>query len=93
LFGRLLWSIRDCIRTCRYLVSVHAAEEMTDDGLSITDVEHGILEGRIVERQRDSRTGEWKYVIRGSALDGESIYLVVKRHGVGKVLVITVFRR
>ena len=71
---------------------MHAAEEMADDDLSMVDVEHAVLVGRIIERQHDSRTGEWKYVIRGSALDEGSIFVVVKRHDVGKVMVITVFR-
>jgi hypothetical protein len=44
---------------------LHAEEEMVDHGLSVFDVEHAILTGRIVERQRDVHTREWKYVVEG----------------------------
>jgi hypothetical protein len=42
----------------------HARKEMIDDDLSIYDVEHGLLTGKILERQRDTTTAEWKYRIR-----------------------------
>ncbi len=33
---------------------------MSNDELTIFDVERGILTGEIVERQKDVQTGEWK---------------------------------
>jgi hypothetical protein len=33
-----LGQIRECVRTDRYVVTVHAAEEMDDDSLPIFDV-------------------------------------------------------
>jgi len=36
---------------------------MSDGNLSIFDVEHSLLTGKIVERQKDSVTGEWKYSV------------------------------
>jgi hypothetical protein len=44
-------------------MSIHAEEEMNDDDLSIFDVERCILVGRILERQKDKVTAEWKYLI------------------------------
>ena len=41
-------------------MTYHARKEMNDDGLTIYDVERGILTGAIVERQRDRTTGESK---------------------------------
>jgi hypothetical protein len=43
--------IRDCIRTLNYVVSVHAAEELDDDNITILDLENIILTGKIIERQ------------------------------------------
>jgi len=54
-------------------MTVHAEEEMDDDRLSVFDVESAILTGRIVERQRDRRTREWRYVINGHGLDGTAL--------------------
>ena len=54
---------REKIRSRKYVMSIHAEEEMDEDGLTILDVESAVLTGSIVERQRDVRTREWKYVI------------------------------
>ncbi len=35
-------------------MTVHAEEEMNDDGLTVFDVEHSILSGAIIERQKDA---------------------------------------
>jgi len=58
MFGKILKKFRDKIRANRYVMTIHAEEEMDDDGLTIFDVERGILTGKIVERQKDKKTGE-----------------------------------
>ncbi|MDI6766060.1 MAG: DUF4258 domain-containing protein [Bacteroidota bacterium] len=55
--------MREKIRTRQYIVTLHADEEMEDEGISIYDVEKYILTGSIVERQKDVITSEWKLVI------------------------------
>jgi hypothetical protein len=62
--------IRDLVRSLNYVVSLHAAEELEDDNLTILDLENIILTGQIVQRQRDAKTREVKNVIRGSTLGG-----------------------
>jgi len=57
------------IRTLRYVVSTHAADELEDDNLSILDLENIVLTGQIVERQRDRAARETKCVIQGVALE------------------------
>jgi hypothetical protein len=37
---------------------------MDDVDFSIFDVEHCILHGVIVERQKDQKSTEWKYLVR-----------------------------
>jgi hypothetical protein len=83
--------LRNLIRTLRYVVSLHAAEEMEDDGITILDLENIILTGRIVERQKDQETNETKIVIRGSTLDGRQAEAVVKVGPSGTLYVITVY--
>lgn len=61
MFESILKRIREKVRMRQYVVTLHAEEEMDNDGLSIFDIEHGILTGKIFERQKDSITAEWKY--------------------------------
>ena len=84
--------IRDLVRTLNYVVSIHAADELHDDNLSILDLESIILTGRIVERQRDRHTRETKVLIRGIALDGSVAEAVAKAGLSGTLFVITVYR-
>lgn len=64
---------------------------MDDDSLSILDVEQSIFTGEILERQKDRNTGEFKYRIRGSTLEGDSVEVVVKLGLIDKVVIITVY--
>jgi hypothetical protein len=73
-------------------MTVHAAEEMEDDKLSIIDVESGVLTGQIIERQRDRDTGEWKYLVRGESLAENRIVVAAKLSVTGKMVIITVYR-
>jgi hypothetical protein len=52
-------------------MTVHAEEEMSDDGLTIFDVERAILTGEIIERQQDHQSSEWKYLITGRAVSNK----------------------
>ncbi len=65
---------------------------MEEDGLTIFDVESVILSGKIIERQKDQNTGEWKYLLRGETLAGESAITVTKISPTGKLVFVTVFR-
>ena len=84
--------IRDLIRTLAYSVSVHAADELDDDNLSILDLEAIVLSGAIIEHQRDRVSRETKYVIRGPTLAGEVAECIVKIGPTGRLFVITVYR-
>ena len=83
--------MRDLVRSLNYVVSIHAAEELEDDNLTILDLENIILTGKIVERQRDAQTREVKTVVRGSTLGGREAETVVKVGPTGTLFVITVY--
>ncbi len=73
-------------------MTVHSDEEMHEDDLTIFDVESALLNGAIVERQKDSDTGVWKYLVRGRSLDDSAVVTVVCRFGpTGKLVIITVY--
>lgn len=59
------------IRAGRFVVTLHAVEELEDEGLSVQDIEHAILTGKIIRRQKDVDTGEWKYLVSGQTLSRE----------------------
>ena len=73
-------------------MTLHAEEEMSDDDLTIFDVERAILTGEIVERQKARVTGEWKYLIQGRTVANEEIVVVAEISITRKVVTITVYR-
>jgi hypothetical protein len=91
MFDRILKEMRDKIRRREYIMSIHAEEEMDDDCLTIFDVERGILTGKILERQKDKITAEWKYRINGKSLSGGETEVVAKLSPTGKLVIITVY--
>lgn len=91
MFDRVLKQMRDKIRTRRYVVTLHAEDEMADDDVSIYDVEHAILTGKIIARQKDRQMGEWKYLIQGHPLAGDDLVVVGKIGATGKLIIITVY--
>lgn len=72
-------------------MSVHASEELDDDDLTILDLENIILTGEIVERQRDRKTRELKFVVRGLTLGGLEAEAVLKFSPLGNLFIITVY--
>ena len=91
MYDKVLRQFREAIRTLRYVVTLHAEEELTADGYSIFDLERGVLDGTIIERQRDTQTAEYKYVIRGPTFGERNIELVAKRGPTGIMIIITVY--
>ena len=73
-------------------MTLHAEEEMDEDGLSISDVESAMLTGTIVERQKDRRSAERKYCLVGrSADDTRTVGVVVKFGLSGLLVIVTVY--
>jgi hypothetical protein len=91
MFERILSRMREKVRALQYVMTLHAEEEMDSDGLSIFDVEQAILTGHIVERQKDAETGEWKYLVRGSSVEGQGVVIVSKLSSTGSLIIITVY--
>ena len=83
--------IRDLVRSLNYVVSIHAAEELEDDNLTILDLESILLTGQIVQRQRDRHTREVKTVVRGRTLDAVEAEAIVKLGHTGTLFVVTVY--
>ena len=91
MFDRVLRRMRELVRTSGYVLTVHGQEEMEADQLTVFDVEHCILTGKIVERQKDARRGQWKYPVEGETLAGQQAVVVARIGRTGKLVVITVY--
>ncbi len=91
MYDRILKRMWEKVRTRQYVMTLHAEEEMNDDGLSILDVESGILAGKIIERQKDRLTEEWTYLIEGETNTGDRIVIVAKLSMTGKLVIITLY--
>ena len=83
--------MRDKIRKREYVMTIHGEEEMNNDYLSIYDVESRILTGKILERQKDKETAEWKYRINGKTIAGGEVEVITKISPTGKLVIITVY--
>lgn len=92
MFDRILKRMRELVRTRKYVMTLHAEDEMDSDGLTIYDVESVVLTGWITERQRDHASAEWKYLVIGQSLAGDSVIVVAKFGLTDKLVFITVFR-
>ena len=89
---KILLQFREKIRLKDYVMTLHALEEMEDDGFSIFDVERAILTGTIIEKQKDQNTGENKYLVKGQSLKSEFMVTVGKIAVTDKLVIITVYR-
>lgn len=84
--------MREQVRKRLYLMTLHAEEEMDNDGLTVYDVESIILTGQVIERQRDRKTGQRKYLVRGETVEGTQTAVVVSRWGfTDKLVIVTVY--
>jgi Domain of unknown function (DUF4258) len=79
------------MRQGRYHLSIHALEEMDEDNIGRHDIEHAILFGKIIERQRDRATAEYKYRVLGSTYYGLRMEVVARLDIKVCLVVITVY--
>ena len=91
MFERILERMRKLVRDGEYVVTVHAVEAMEDDEPTVFDVEMCLLRGGIVERQRDRRHREWKYLVQGEAVDGTARVVVGKIGRTRRLVILTVY--
>ncbi len=88
---RVLNQIREKIRTRDYIMTLHAEEEMDADGFTIFEVEHVLLNGHIIEKQKDAVTAESKYVVHGQTIVFEGMFVVCKISPTGKLVILTIY--
>jgi len=88
-FERIRLLIRRLVKQRHYYSTAHADEEMDNDEISIFDLERVLCEGDLIARQRDEKSGEWKYILNGLNF-GLAVETVVKIAS-SQVVIITVY--
>jgi len=88
----ILRRMRELVRCGSYSLTDHAEKKLDADELTPFDVERVVLAGFVADRQRDSLSGEWKYVIEGPTTRGRWAVVVAKISVSDKLWVLTVFR-
>lgn len=92
MFKKVLVEMRQRVRGGKMTLTLHAVDEMYDDELLPSDLEHCILFGEINERQWDEDWHGWKYVIEGTATDNTPIEAIAKLGRDDDTIVITIYR-
>jgi len=85
--------MREKVQQREYIMTIHAVEEMAEDGFTIFDVERIVLAGKIIERQKDRQTSEAKYLILGNSFSERQAVAVAKFGFSGKLVFVTVYRK
>jgi len=89
---RILERIRGAIRNAAYDMTVHAAEEMGEEELDITDVETAVHRGKLIRTETDDPRGT-RYTIHGIGSDGTTPVGIVGRFTeTRRYLIITVYK-
>lgn len=69
--------VRHCLSAGRLIPTKHFREELANDGLDILDAHNVLRTGNIFhEPEPDIRSGDWKYRMEGTDLDGKPLAVV-----------------
>jgi len=90
MYQKILKEIQKCIDDENYILTNHAREQMFEDFLDRHDLEKAIRNGRIIERQLDTVTAEYKYVLHGKSVSVAEIEVVCKLSNA--LIIITVYK-
>ena len=84
--------VRKCLSAGRVIPGKHFREELANEGLDILDAHHVLRTGSIFqEPEPDIRSGDWKYKMDGTDLEGESLAVVFCFRDAATGFLITVF--
>jgi hypothetical protein len=72
-------------------LSSHAEDEMLDDALERSDIEHAVLKGRIQKRLSHDIRGT-RYRIEGPSVDGRQIHVICRFIEDGNLIIVTVYQ-
>ncbi len=88
----LIEKIRERIRIRDYYLSLHAEQELAEDGFDRRDMEHASLTG-FVEKKMTHDIRSSRYRVEGVAKDGRLMRVICRFTEVGPVVIITVYEK
>jgi hypothetical protein len=84
--------LRECVRIGRIIPGKHFRDELANEGLILPDALRVLKAGNIFqEPECDLKTGDWKYRVEGSEVDGKWLAIVFCFKAVDTAFLITVF--
>jgi Domain of unknown function (DUF4258) len=84
--------LRECVRTGKIIPGKHFRDELANERLVLPDALRVLKTGNIFqEPESDPKTGEWKYRVEGSEVDGKWLSIVFCFKSEDTVFLITVF--
>jgi hypothetical protein len=86
----ILQQLRQKIRDRAYYLSSHAEDEMADDQLERSDIEHAILNGKIEKKLTHDPRGP-RFRVEGPAADGRIIHVICRLDENEELRIITVY--
>jgi hypothetical protein len=84
--------VRECLSAGRLIPGKHFREELANEGLDILDAYYVLRKGNIFqEPEPDIRSGDWKYRMEGTDLEGKPLAVVFCFKDESTGFLITVF--
>jgi uncharacterized DUF497 family protein len=84
--------VRHCLSAGRVIPGKHFREELANEGLDILDAHHVLRKGNIFqEPEPDIRSGDWKYRMVGTDLEGKPLAVVFCFRDESTGFLITIF--
>jgi hypothetical protein len=84
--------VRHCLTAGRVIPGKHFRDELANEGLDILDAHHVLGTGNIFqEPEPDIRSGDWKYRMEGTDLEGKPLAVVFCFKDEATGFLITVF--
>lgn len=70
--------LRECVQKGNIIPGRHFRDELEKEGLNLQDAVRVLKTGNIfLEPESDTKTGDWKYRIEGTEVDGKWLAIVV----------------
>lgn len=93
MFAHILPKMQAKVRNRQIVVTLLVEEEMTNNRLTIFDLENIILTSEVIERQKDDNRSEWSYLLSGKTLEGNQVIVRASLSPTDKLVIMNIETR